>query len=287
MTTAATVAAPPSIQVTTDFITPETAAAWLKTSAHNRPLSKNWARALAREIVHDRFKFTHQAIAFNKRGELIDGQHRLHAVTIAERGVWFLVVRGLADDALLAIDTGKIRTLADIANLSAIMKDKVVVQVASFLMRHEYSVVKPSAAQLAYFLAVHASAISAATQILPRRSRSGFSTAPLQAAMTRATYHADHGRLKEFAELLEDPTTDAREDSGVVRLHSLLALAKKKGERPVDAILYGKATTALRAFALREFVEKLTMLPTDPFPLPPVPELLAEEQEDQASGGAA
>lgn len=54
-------------------------------------------------------------IVFNRKGELVNGQHRLSAVVQADHSVWALVVRGIdaTIDTFRTIDDGRSRTIAD------------------------------------------------------------------------------------------------------------------------------------------------------------------------------
>lgn len=67
-------------------ISPQTAKKWLETkNAHNRPLSATRVRNYALDMKAGAWALTHQGIAFDEHGMLIDGQHRLAA--IVESGV--------------------------------------------------------------------------------------------------------------------------------------------------------------------------------------------------------
>jgi hypothetical protein len=64
-------------------VTPELAARWLKNNFRNRSVREDVVSAYARDMANGRWVYTHQGIAFNDRDELIDGQHRLHAVILS------------------------------------------------------------------------------------------------------------------------------------------------------------------------------------------------------------
>lgn len=60
---------------------------------------------------------THQGVAFRHDGALIDGQHRLSAIIEAGMPADLLVVRGLPNNAFMAIDNGIKRSMADLTGL--------------------------------------------------------------------------------------------------------------------------------------------------------------------------
>jgi len=94
-------------------VSPEIAAKWLERNhKQNRPI--NWKRveAMANDIRAGAWKLTHQAVAFDGEGQLIDGQHRLQAIVQAGKSVQLLVVRN--DDGSFhdPIDRGAARSIA-------------------------------------------------------------------------------------------------------------------------------------------------------------------------------
>jgi hypothetical protein len=106
------------MNVKVEVITPETAAAYLATSTGNRPISRTRVLQYVSDMIDDAWELTHQSIAFDDDGVLIDGHHRLTAVTVANKPVTMLVTRGVAAEAYSTIDIGRTRTLADAARLN-------------------------------------------------------------------------------------------------------------------------------------------------------------------------
>ena len=94
-------------------VTPELAQEWLLTNTLNRPLSKGTVTQLARAIERGEWKLTHQGIAFDEQGRLVDGQHRLKAVVKAGTSVDMLVAHGVPRSAFTVMDTGRKRTGRD------------------------------------------------------------------------------------------------------------------------------------------------------------------------------
>lgn len=95
-------------------VTPETAAAWLEHNVpNNRPVRAVDVNKFARDMANGNWRLTHQGIAFNKDGKLIDGQHRLRAVVQSGCTVPMLIWHNLPDNCLSRIDTGLARTASD------------------------------------------------------------------------------------------------------------------------------------------------------------------------------
>lgn len=96
-------------------ITPRIALGWLESNEINRRLRpgevENWKRLFAR----GEYLMTHQGIAFSASGRLLDGQHRLTAISEMPPSfsVKMLVTAGLPDPAFMVMDKGMVRTHAD------------------------------------------------------------------------------------------------------------------------------------------------------------------------------
>lgn len=105
-----------AIQTVTGYVvevTPALAKQWLEENTENRNVRRSHLETLAREIRADRWRVTHQGIAFSALGRLMDGQHRLHAIIRANKSAVLTVFVGLDDNMFGALDRGQRRTVAD------------------------------------------------------------------------------------------------------------------------------------------------------------------------------
>lgn len=103
-----------NITIAREHITPAMAASFLENNSRdNRHLNMNDVRKYARDIKNGKFFCTHQGIAFDEDGNLIDGQHRLEAIKLADRPVDMLVTRNLPHDVIQFLDHGRTRSIAD------------------------------------------------------------------------------------------------------------------------------------------------------------------------------
>ena len=69
-----------TIQSTLMDIGPDIASQWLEGNVRNRRIDQKHVNCLAQEMAAGRWMMTHQGIAFDANGTLIDGQHRLWAI---------------------------------------------------------------------------------------------------------------------------------------------------------------------------------------------------------------
>lgn len=109
----------PEITTVQETITPDLAQEYLKRNQNgNRTINMSNVRKYVRDMKNGRFKTTHQGIAFDEAGNLIDGQHRLTAIVQAGVPVNMMVTRNLPADTFSCIDRGYNRTFANCASIS-------------------------------------------------------------------------------------------------------------------------------------------------------------------------
>lgn len=94
-------------------VTPPMAKRWLERNESNRKVSRARVNAYARDMAAGHWARSPHGIVFNENGDLLDGQHRLHAIVAANVAIRMLVVRGADHDVRLVIDRGRVRSMAD------------------------------------------------------------------------------------------------------------------------------------------------------------------------------
>jgi hypothetical protein len=115
------------------LITPEVAADMLSRNIGNRLLRPRVVKAYATDMTAGQWRLTHEAIAVTAAGQLLNGQHRLHAVVQSGRTQTFWVaVYETSETAMdLPIDCGARRNTSDI-----LRQDKMHVQTAGAVFRY-------------------------------------------------------------------------------------------------------------------------------------------------------
>lgn len=112
-------------------VTPHQAAKWLeKNIVGNRKINDKRVSFYADQIKRGIWKVTHQGVAFDSEGNLIDGQHRLSAIVQAETPVQIAVISNAESSSFDAIDGGMPRSLKDRTGI-----DKEDVAVCSIFYR--------------------------------------------------------------------------------------------------------------------------------------------------------
>ncbi|MFJ1582131.1 hypothetical protein ACIOC1_02285 [Streptomyces sp. NPDC088197] len=105
---------PAEIQMVLTLVTPELAREWLKRNIkHNRPISTAKVKQWRTAIDAGRWRLTHQGIAFDPDGNLIDGQHRLMAIGSGNVPVWIPVFYGVPAECFAVLDVNYHRSAAN------------------------------------------------------------------------------------------------------------------------------------------------------------------------------
>jgi hypothetical protein len=97
-------------------LTPKRAAELLEANTTNRPLSRPVVRAFAEAMRRGDWLITHQGIAFDVNGVLVDGQHRLAAIIEADLPIDVTVFTDVAEGTFDVPATGMIKSAAGAAS---------------------------------------------------------------------------------------------------------------------------------------------------------------------------
>mgnify|MGYP006914287964 FL=1 len=99
-------------------ITPAQAQRWLGRNKRNRPLRPGQVKRYAKLMDEGKWITSPDAIAFDSKGRLINGQHRLQAAVQADEPIEdALVASGLPTSAFKIADMGAKRTAADVLHI--------------------------------------------------------------------------------------------------------------------------------------------------------------------------
>lgn len=101
------------------LVTPDIAREWLKVNKINRKIRHAMVKYLADQIRAGRWEKIGDGIDFHYDGTLLNGQHRLLAILLANMAVELLVVPGLTDDAYLVRDRGNTKSASDVLRMPA------------------------------------------------------------------------------------------------------------------------------------------------------------------------
>lgn len=108
----------PGTQMSLLTISPAMARDYLKHTTHrNRKLNAVLVSKYAEDMKAKRWRVDGGSIKLGPKGELMDGQHRLHAILEANVSIETFVAHGVALEAFVTIDSGKSRTFANVLQI--------------------------------------------------------------------------------------------------------------------------------------------------------------------------
>lgn len=234
-------------------INADLAASWLERNESNRAVNWNWVAQLARDMRAGRFACTHQGIAFDTNGRLIDGQHRLWAILEADVPVRMRVYFNESPENLIYIDGNHPRRAADRItlgrNLGTVRPDELATLramlggIALGTRRHTID-------EQMELLQRHRDAIRFAHEHLAVTRPAGIANAMTRAVVCRAWYCMDDLEpLSRFCEVLRTGVSASPIDSVVILLRNqLMDLRKHGGTRATRHRQYAMTSRALAAY---------------------------------------
>ncbi len=115
------------ITSTIEFITPEIAREILSRNTNNRTIKPTLVKFYMREMDNNKWDVNGESIKIASDGILIDGQHRLEAISRRNKGIHTYVIRGLDASSFLTIDCGKPRNHGDFLKISGIEGNQTLI----------------------------------------------------------------------------------------------------------------------------------------------------------------
>lgn len=272
---------PDGLTVGWEVVTPALARQWIDSNQRrNRNLVAGTIERYSSDIRAGLWQITHQGIAIDREGNVIDGQHRLLAICATGIPLLLLVVRGLDPRAMEVIDRGRLRTMAHTLQMmypregpaSPFSSTKDVVSAARRMywgprFPDQYKAVTDSA--LRVFIDEHMDAIL----FLQNFKFHKLGGASFSGVIGRAFYTADLADLRLFCNIARaevDHTEIDLPDREISMIKQYVAHVTKatKGGGTLMLEHYCKAQRALRAFLDHQKIGKLLACHDDLFPLP-------------------
>lgn len=122
-----------------ETITPERAEALLLGAAGipQRAITTRRVNVFASAMQRGQWRITHQAIALDTDGVLIDGQHRLSAVVLAGVPVEMMVAYDVPRDTFDVLDTGTARTTASTLHIAGVPDANAAAAAARMMLTYD------------------------------------------------------------------------------------------------------------------------------------------------------
>lgn len=103
----------------------------------NRNVSDAFVLELAQAIEDGEWQLNGETIKIDVNGNIIDGQHRLHAIAMGDKTVPVLTVRNLPAATFDTVDRGRARTMGDILTVHGEINANVLGAALSWLWKYQ------------------------------------------------------------------------------------------------------------------------------------------------------
>lgn len=252
-------------------ISPSLAAKYLEHNINNRSVSKGYVSFLAKIMLSGEYSVNHQGIAFDEDGNLVDGQHRLHAIVKSGVTVSMLVTSDLSKKAVRDIDSGRKRRYWDNQKMLGDNMHPLLPSVArtmfitKSLSQHAIpnaildDVVKKYRPALDFAMGEFFGVTSDASAQLR--------VASVIAVVARAYYSADFSRLREFVKVFMTGVVKDEGDTAATKLRDYRLIRGLQGANERTE-LYKKTENALHSFLQHKPIIKLHSASDELFPIP-------------------
>lgn len=121
---------PSGITYTVEPVGPRLAEEWLSKNLSNRRIRNAVVERFARDMATGEWEENGAAICFDTEGRLLDGQHRLWAVSESGATITALVARGLQSKVQDTMDDGTKRTLGDTFGFHGVQSSNTAAAIA-------------------------------------------------------------------------------------------------------------------------------------------------------------
>lgn len=259
-------------------VTPELAVEWLEHNTRNRKLRQSVVDRYAADMKAGRWLVTGDAIAFDRNGAIVNGQHRLWAVMESGLTVPMLVARDLAPEVVSVLDDHLKRSLTDVAEIArpgstvstshaAVAKMLISTSLAGAVDRTQ-AMARVSRQTQLDMLDRHWDAIEfAIRECFHSRKLRHLTVAPVLTPLARAYYSQDREKLRRFGAVFLGEMPEPGENAALLLRNFMLRSETSKVRQRVDQV-YRKTERAIEAMMAGERLRVLYEASGELFPLP-------------------
>jgi hypothetical protein len=249
------------------MVEPEEAELWLTNhNKINRPKRFGAIEKYLRDHLNDKWLTTHEAIAFDYNGQMIDGQHRAEMIARAKKAAKTVICLGLEPRVRMVVDIGIPRRPHDILKLNG-FDSATPWSVA--IVRQTINSINRRATMMEIFDAYKR--LERKAQIIMAmfpNKKAKLTTSPICAVMLRALQDYPEERIQDFAEFLYEglaPRANKGNNAVVMLRDWLMKLPAIGGN--ADRAVYSRTEAALYAYLNNIRLDKLEPATEELFPM--------------------
>lgn len=255
-----------NIKIDVITITPEMAAQWLeKSNTRNRSVSEKTVKAYADDIINNRWELTGQGISFYDDGVLADGQHRLHAIIMADKPTTMTVTKGLLQSAINGIDQHRARAVHDTLTLKQDYGRVTATDVAALRLCYPHG--KTNTAAMEAMLVENYENLSIVNQMFGAQSTKTGSAIMRATVLLALADGEDKCGLAEFVDVLVNGITTQPHHKTVVLLRDMILQGQAGGGEAHRRAFMRKSQLALSRFLKKQAAKRLSDVEYYTYPL--------------------
>lgn len=247
---------------------PKLADEFLATMGPNRHLTPAWVDYLADCMANDRFLLTNASLAFDDKGRLRDGQHRLQGIVKSGKSIEMAVAWNLGHAAIQEIDTGRKRSEADQINVYHTLETRATNTMVA-TARAMYEGLRGDSSHRMRGYHVRDITLAHIEPLSFCREFGNHLSAPILAPAARAWYEHDRNRIAEFLRAVRTNIMQGPGDcaAGLVRIFADNQKRNKEVSSVARSILYRKTESGLLAFLEHRPINYLQAIDRERFPM--------------------
>jgi hypothetical protein len=225
------------------------------------------------DMKADRWHLTHQGVAIDVEGRVVDGQNKLIAVTRSGCTVPMVICYGIPLEALVVMDCGTARNAADAGRIAGVgVTNSALYAVARHMILTPYTQKRNLSIQESIDLVItYRSGLDYVFDVLAKPMKHVIG-ASIRAVVARASYSADKDVIGKFAEFLYNglPDNTKTQNSVVLLRNWLLTGAGVRGglRDSHRKNIYGYTEFALRSFLDGQRIIRLEFPEQELFAIP-------------------
>lgn len=230
---------------------------------HQRKVGPLDVRRYQEELETGNFKLTHQGIAFDRMGRLIDGQHRLLACVASDTPLQSLVWFGVADGTAHLVDGCRPRRHIDAASFHGINVSHRFMAVLRGAMNTGCGTRKNTNTEVLQAIETYSESINFACE------HGGKLPCQVLAATARAWYYFEPEDLIRFLGVVKlDVPATRNGDKAATMLYKFIASHPNMGGQVIRNEMFAKSVRAIQAYMSGESISRLFATEMDLYPLP-------------------
>lgn len=228
-------------------------------------LSAAQVNALANDMRKGLWRPSHQGIAFDEEGNLLDGQHRLAAIVESGVAVTLTVAIGVPSSSLTVLDVGRKRTVADMLAIEGLKNPNVLASIARLGLLYDQKDFSAKGIKSVSAPQVHAYAVENIGPLIQAAYRTGTlrNQIPATTAVSGTAFYlfnrVDPESCEQFFNAMAHMRTDGEGDPRLALYRRLSSIRSERQQVPSSLHVLDLFIRAWNLWRANDEIVKLPM----------------------------